>query len=116
LALILGLQSFFSTLQKNSVPSFVILDQPSQVYFPSAKKVVDEKGGVTYVPQGEDLNEVKKIFLTISKFVNDHANKAQVIILDHAGEDVWGDIKNIHLAGSWRDGRKLVPVEWITQG
>ena len=43
-------------------------------------------------------------------------SKLQIIVLDHAGEDVWGNIKgkeNIHHLPEWTDKNPLVPLEWI---
>jgi len=37
-----------------------------------------------------------------------------VIILDHAGADVWGEIEGVTLAQEWRNENKLVPIEWLT--
>jgi hypothetical protein len=39
--------------------------------------------------------------------------KLQVIVLDHAPRDVWGGIANVAELEEWRDGKKLVPVEWV---
>jgi len=34
--------------------------------------------------------------------------------MEHADEDVWGEIENIHLVKRWRgNNEKLIPAEWI---
>jgi len=38
----------------------------------------------------------------------------QVIILDHAGPDVWGEIPGVVLTEEWRDKAALVPPHWLT--
>ena len=37
-----------------------------------------------------------------------------VIVLDHADEDVWGDLPNVVLAEEWRE-RALVPLDWLDE-
>jgi hypothetical protein len=36
-----------------------------------------------------------------------------VIVLDHADEEVWGSISGVELIEEWRNGKKLVPIEWV---
>jgi len=41
-------------------------------------------------------------------------NKAlQVIVLDHASDSVWGSMPLVNSVEDWRDGRALIPQEWI---
>jgi hypothetical protein len=37
----------------------------------------------------------------------------QIVVLDHADEDVWGDLTGVVLAEHWRD-HALVPHEWLS--
>ena len=39
--------------------------------------------------------------------------RLQIIVLDHAAEDVWGSLDGVELREEWRDGRALVPPEWF---
>jgi len=39
--------------------------------------------------------------------------KLQIIVLDHASRDVWGDIKGVVGLKEWRNGIKLVPLRWL---
>lgn len=112
LATMLALHQFFLTLPNNPVPSFIVLDQPSQVYFP--KRLVsrpddpdDEK------LRDEDVEAVRKAFRVLSQVVEAANGKLQVIVLDHVSENVWGNIPGVHKVAEWRDGEKLVPSEWI---
>ena len=62
----------------------------------------------------EDKEAVQKIFTTLSKYIVDTKTKVQIIVMEHADEDVWGEIENIHLVKRWRsNNEKLVPVEWV---
>ena len=41
-------------------------------------------------------------------------SKVQIIVVEHADEDVWGEVEGVHLVERWRDtNQKLVPAEWI---
>jgi hypothetical protein len=49
----------------------------------------------------------------MAEVVNEAQSRLQIIVLDHAPETVWGSINGVHLVEEWRNGRKLVPVEWL---
>lgn len=105
---ILGLQSFFSTFQ-SSVPNFVVFDQPSQVYFPHESNEGKE------MPNLGDLDReaVKSIFSTMTKSILDVKGNMQIIILEHADASIYGEIQGINEVCIWRNGNKLIPLEWI---
>jgi hypothetical protein len=113
-AMILALQQFFISLRHSPVPGFVVIDQPSQVYFP--KKVVLREDEAIEEPEfkrDEDIAAVRKVFNVLGSVVGTAKGKLQVIVLDHAPRDVWGGIDNVVGLEEWRDGLKLVPVEWV---
>jgi len=112
LAMSLALQQFFIESEHSPVPSFLVYDQPSQVYFPRRTSSASPPNDPAFVD--EDIVAVRKAFETISKAVADTKYRLQVIVLDHAGEDVWGQVETIHLVEEWRDGKKLVPREWYS--
>ncbi|MEK4535446.1 DUF3732 domain-containing protein [Peribacillus sp. FSL K6-1552] len=111
IALMCSLQEYFLELEGSSVPSFVIFDQPSQVYFPKLKRDSNEN---EYDPkfEDEDVDAVKKIFKTLSKSILSQKGKWQSIVLDHADNTIYGDIEGVHEVDIWRNGKKLIPVEW----
>lgn len=37
----------------------------------------------------------------------------QIIVTEHADEDIWGDIKSAHLVARWRGEEKLIPQAWL---
>lgn len=105
---ILGLQEFFSTFQ-SSVPNFVVFDQPSQVYFPqglSDDEEVQDLGDL-------DREAVKSIFTTMSKCISDVKNNMQILVLEHADASIYGDVQGVNEVCIWRNGEKLIPLEWI---
>jgi len=113
-AISLALQQYFLSLAHSPVPGFLILDQPSQVYFP--KKLVVREGETPDEPQlrDEDIEAVRKVFTTIAHVVESAQGRLQVIVLDHAPREVWDRIANVVALEEWRDGMKLVPDDWIS--
>nr|WP_320013130.1 DUF3732 domain-containing protein [uncultured Desulfobulbus sp.] len=121
IALTVALHRFFSSDDSNPVGSFVIYDQPSQVYFP--RKLADEgkeasKDGEEEVDHAhdfsdEDVDAVRKIFKTIADAISEDKGRWQALILDHAPDSVWAGISNIHKVAEWRDGEKLIPSDWL---
>ena len=112
IALILALQRFFQTKSSVNVPNFIIFDQPSQVYFPRTRYSPDE---AELQLNDEDKNAVRKIFESLSAFVKNAEFDIQIIVTEHADDDIWGNIpdSHIHLVEKWRSNIKLVPMEWL---
>lgn len=112
-AVSLALHDLFLEQTDNPVPGLIVYDQPSQVYFPRrlAGTVVEN---IDVDPRlgDEDVEAVRKLFEALSRWVAGHQNRAQAIVLDHASDDVWGDIANVHKVEEWRFGLKLIPSDW----
>lgn len=123
LATMLGLHEYFLSLSKNEknnfIPSFLVLDQPSQVYFPESFPNENEKikkDSAKY----QDLEDTKKIFQTCSKFMEKTNFQTQIIILEHAPLSTWKNVKHINLVEEWRgkendlsNYKALIPSEWL---
>lgn len=107
-ATMLALHLYFQSLPKTQVPGLLIIDQPSQVYFPER---------TSFDPNAkwrdEDCEAVRKIFTLLGKVSELSNGRLQIIVLDHAPEQVWGDLPGVVLSEDWRHtGRKLVPPNW----
>lgn len=111
LAISLGLQRYFLQLPSSPVPSFLIFDQPSQVFFP--KKLAGVNNDLDPSLDDDDVARVRKLFEVISKVTTEQKSKFQTIVLDHAAQNVWGDIPGINLVEEWRGSAKLIPQSWI---
>lgn len=112
IAITLALQRFFLEQPGHAVPSFLVYDQPSQVYFPRGFDVGDASApGRT---RDEDISAVRAVFETIGAEVVRAKGRLQAIVLDPAGSDVWGKIEGVALAQEWRGSVALVPPEWLT--
>lgn len=114
IAVSLALQQFFLQSDPSPVPSFVVYDQPSQVYFPrrlagTRKREQDEEP----VLVDEDVTAVRKVFETLASAVKQSSGSLQILVLDHAGPDIWTGVDGVHIVEEWRNGKKLVPLEWL---
>jgi hypothetical protein len=111
----LALQTFFlEKLDESPVPGFVVFDQPSQVYFP--KRLADDDASDEVLDpklRDTDVEALRKAFRAFGTAVSACNGQLQLIVLDHAAENVWSGIEGIHEVEDWRQGRKLVPLEWL---
>lgn len=110
-AAMLGLHELFLSMQRSPVPSFLVLDQPSQVYFPRTLAKEAKAGDDPELQSDEDVAAVRKVFETLAGATQ--ASKGlQILVLDHASEDVWRGV-DLHVVEEWRNGKALVPTEWL---
>jgi len=113
LAIMLGLHQFFLRSESSVVPSFLAIDQPSQVYFPRHIGISQDASGEDPQLRDEDTEAVRKAFMVMADVVREAKGRLQLIVLDHAPETVWGGIENVHRVDEWRGGNKLVPQDWL---
>ena len=115
LAVMVALQQYFLSLPSSAVPTFLIFDQPSQVYFP--KRLAERDGEERDSPEQElgdqDVAAVRKAFKVLADATSEARGALQIIVLDHATDTVWGGIEPLNLVAEWRNGGKLVPEDWI---
>ena len=110
-ALTLALQTFFLSLPNHPVPGLLIYDQPSQVYFP--RRAAGDGNADPIAWRDQDVDAVRKVFALLGEQTAAAGGRLQVIVLDHADDDVWGGLGNVILAEQWRD-QALVPLDWIS--
>lgn len=115
LAVLLSLHQFYLSQKNSPVPAFLVLDQPSQVYFP--KHVISRDVEVEEDPKvrDEDVDAVRKAFEVMGSVVRGEKGKLQLIVLDHASSEVWGGIEGVVGLPEWRGPIKLVPMEWLSE-
>ncbi len=103
----LGLHKLFVE-RKRPVPGLLMLDQPTQVYFPPEPS---EDRSVNDL-QDEDRQAVRRLFRLIFDLTDKLAGGLQVIIMDHADlSDSWFQAAVVE---KWRGGTKLVPQDWLS--
>lgn len=102
----LALHKYFRE-QARPVPQFLMLDQPTQAYYPSD----------TTEWSGEPLTDsdrvaVRTMFDLIRRVVEALDSSLQVVVCDHA--NLAEDWFQQSIVENWRDGRSLIPSEWLT--
>lgn len=109
-AVTLALQRFFLAEPHHPVPGVLVYDQPSQVYFP--KRLVSDGATEATAWRDQDVIAVRKVFALLGAETRAAKGRLQIIVLDHAGEDVWSGLDGVEITEEWR-GRALVPSEWF---
>lgn len=110
IAFICALHEYFNEQIESCVPSFAVFDQPSQVYFPKTTHATQIEDKSQY--DDEDVQAVIGIFTTLADSVRAQRGKWQCIVLDHARDEIYGGINEVHEVDVWRDGEKLIPLHW----
>ncbi len=117
-SLMLSLHKYFLSNSNSPVPSFLIIDQPSQVYFPegfsdidSLKRNKNKKGEKEKIDR--DLLLTQKIFEALQDAFVKSDKKLQLIVIEHAGNAAWKKVeKNIFVAANWHNEEALIPKGW----
>lgn len=106
-ATLLSMHEWFSE-QRNPVPRFLILDQPSQVYFPE-----DAPDGTALA--GPDRTALLNLYRTIQNTIVALDGDFQVIVMEHA--DLDDEPFRSSVEARWRrsNNQALVPQDWITE-
>lgn len=111
IAMLLGFHKFF--IDKDTpVFNFLIFDQPSQVYFPRSSYDIDKEIQI-FDKNTEDAKSVREMFEVMQKSINDNSGNFQILVLDHASSDIWGEIEGIHEVAEWIETEALIPQCWI---
>ena len=115
LSTIFALHEHFLSLQNNFVPSFILIDQPSQVYFPKdVPKITDKiKTFEEFATTSDDLTQTRKIFVAAVDCLKRTKGDFQIIIVEHAPEITWQGIENVHKVEEWRGDEALIPKSWF---
>ena len=88
------------------VPRFLILDQPTQVYYPRPRRG-RLPGRPQTIPTGSGC---VRLFQWLNARVAELDGKFQVIVTDHAEVDAPWFAETV--VERWRDGAALVPADW----
>jgi hypothetical protein len=110
LGALLALHHFASTNRK-PIPSFLFLDQPTQVYFPSEQVYKSASGSVEETERDSDLEKVRKLFMMLHNFATKEVSGFQIIVTEHANlRDDW--FQKSLVEGPWTKPPALVPDNW----
>ena len=103
---LLAFHEFFIENEFHPVPNFLILDQPTQVYFPESSEEENT----------EDMDRVKRIFEALQKAIERTKGKLQIIVLEHVGTNAWEGNADVIKKKRWRSDETdsaLIPIDWI---
>ncbi len=112
----LALHEHFIRLRENPVPDFLVIDQPSQVYFPEAWPSMEETPETNgRSDRSPDIEGVHRIFGALSAFLDSVSGQFQIIVTEHAGSITWSGLPHVHVVGNWRVGQDefLIPAAWV---
>lgn len=106
LAVYLALHRYFID-RARPVPRFVLIDQPSQAFFPPDRRT----GGDLDELSDTDRAHTKDLYKVMYDEVAAHDGAFQLIVLDHA--DFSDDWFQDSVVQRWRDGEALIPSDWL---
>ncbi|MPN07884.1 hypothetical protein SDC9_155156 [bioreactor metagenome] len=110
LSALLGLHSFMAKNDR-PVPRFLMIDQPTQVYFPSEKSYQKADGTVQKTELDADINAVKLLFTLLLEFTQKEVPGFQIIVTEHANlRDQW--FQECLVEVPWTKPPALVPDDW----
>jgi hypothetical protein len=89
------------------VPRFLVLDQPTQVYYPPERDDDPELQALN----DDDQKAVARMFDLLLDVAQQLAPNLQIIVLDHA--DLRDSRFRDAVVERWRNGPKLIPEDWL---
>lgn len=94
------------------IPQFLLIDQPTQVYFPSEQIYKETDGSVRKTEEADaDLKAVRRLFELLLKFTQKEVPGFQLIITEHANlRDEW--FQDALVEQPWTKPPALVPENW----
>jgi hypothetical protein len=114
LATHVALHDWFIQKQR-PVPRFLLLDQPSQAYYPQDRNVElalenDEDGSLSFLDD-DDRIAVRRVFRWLYDKVREFSPNFQIIVTDHA--DIAEKWFSDSVVQRWRGDEKLIPQDWL---
>lgn len=104
----------FAAQNNRPIPRFLLIDQPTQVYFPSEQVYRDADGSVQKTEADADLDAVRRLFELLLKFTKDDVPGFQLIVTEHANlREQW--FQDSLIEGAWTKPPALVPEDWQDQ-
>lgn len=101
----------FAAQNNRPIPRFLLIDQPTQVYFPSEQVYKDADGSVQKTEADADLEAVRRLFELLLKFTQDDVRGFQLIVTEHANlREQWFQDALVELP--WTKPPALVPEDW----
>ncbi len=104
---------YFAAKNGRPIPQFLLIDQPTQVYFPSEQSYKEAGGSVQKTEADADLVAVRRLFQLLLKFTQKEVPGFQIIVTEHANlSDDW--FQDALVERPWTKPPALVPEDWTT--
>lgn len=104
----------FAAKNNRPIPHFLLIDQPTQVYFPSEQVYQDADGSVQRTEADADLNAVRRLFELLLKFTKEDVPGFQLIVTEHANlREQW--FQDTLVEEPWTKPPALVPENWPSE-
>lgn len=101
----------FAAQNNRPIPRFLLIDQPTQVYFPSEQVYKDADGSVQRTEADADLNAVRRLFELLLKYTQEDVPGFQLIVTEHANlREQW--FQDALVEEPWTKPPALVPEDW----
>lgn len=101
----------FAVKHNRPIPQFLLVDQPTQVYFLSEEIYKGVDGTFQATEANSDLEAVRKLFKLLLEFTQNDAPGFQLIVTEHANlRDQW--FQNALVEQPWSKPPALVPEDW----
>jgi hypothetical protein len=89
----------------------MMIDQPTQVYFPSERSYVEAGGSIEQTEKDADLEAVRRLFNVLLRFTTEDSPGFQLIVTEHANlRDDWFQAALVE--DPWTKPPALVPDDW----
>jgi|CXWL01.1.fsa_nt_gi hypothetical protein len=104
----------FAANNNRPIPHFLLIDQPTQVYFPSEKVYQEADGSIQKTEADADIAAVRRLFELLLKFTQEDVPGFQLIVTEHANlRDQWFQAALVEQP--WAKPPALVPESWPEQ-
>jgi hypothetical protein len=101
----------FAVKNQRPIPQFLMIDQPTQVYFPSPDVYKAADGSVQRTEADADLVAVTRLFKLLLDFTQKQVPGFQIIVTEHANlRDEWFQAALVE--EPWSKPPALVPDDW----
>ncbi len=101
----------FAVKNNRPIPRFLLIDQPTQVYFPSEQVYHEADGSIQKTEADADLVAVRRLFDLLYRFTREDAPGFQLIVTEHANlREQW--FQDALVEQPWTKPPALVPEEW----
>lgn len=105
---------YYAAKNNRPIPRFLMLDQPTQVYFPSQIVYEAAAGNTERTRSDADSEAARRLFETLLRFTKERVPGFQLIVTEHANfADPW--FQEALVEPPWLNPPALVPLDWPDQ-